>query len=157
VTGRLPTPVRFWFGIVIALAGLPAVALPPSLASESDASFGEPRQSPSGGGGAKAGGALVERLDSIAGAGVREDRSVGLVAAVVKDTDPLLVNFYRAYGKADVEGDVPATVDTMFPIGSDTKQRSSAVIRSRSLRGACKPTATPASGFSVSSSRRRAG
>jgi hypothetical protein len=49
--------VRFWFVIFIALAGLPAVALPPSLAPESDASFGEPRQSPSGGGGAKAGAA----------------------------------------------------------------------------------------------------
>lgn len=36
---------------------------------------------------AKAGGALVERLDSIAGAGVREDRSVGVVAAVVKGKD----------------------------------------------------------------------
>ena len=58
---------------------------------------------------AKAGGAPlsdVERLDSIAGAGVREDRSVGLVAAVVKGKDTLLL---KAYGKSDVEGDVPMT------------------------------------------------
>jgi D-alanyl-D-alanine carboxypeptidase len=75
--------------------------------------------------GAKAGGALAERLDTIAGAGVREDRSVGLTAAVVKGQDTLLL---KAYGKADVEGDVPATVDTLFSIGSDTKQFTAAAI-----------------------------
>jgi CubicO group peptidase (beta-lactamase class C family) len=77
---------------------------------------------------AKVGGAPlsdVERLDSIAGAGVREDRSVGVVAAVVKGKDTLLL---KAYGKADVEGDVPATVDTVFAIGSDTKQFTAAAI-----------------------------
>ena len=68
---------------------------------------------------------LVQRLDSIAGAGVRENRSVGIVAAVVKGKDTLLL---KAYGKADVEGDVPATVDTVFPIGSDTKQFTAAAI-----------------------------
>ena len=70
-------------------------------------------------------GAWSQRLDSIAGAGVREDRSVGVVAAVVKGKDTLLL---KAYGKADVEGDVPATVDTVFPIGSDTKQFTAAAI-----------------------------
>ena len=35
---------------------------------------------------AKAVGDLVQRLDSIAGAGVREDRSVGVVAAVIAFT-----------------------------------------------------------------------
>jgi CubicO group peptidase (beta-lactamase class C family) len=67
----------------------------------------------------------VERLDAIAGAGVREDRSVGLVAAVVKGTDTLLL---KAYGKSDVEGDVPMTVDTIIAIGSDTKQFTPAAI-----------------------------
>jgi CubicO group peptidase (beta-lactamase class C family) len=77
---------------------------------------------------AKAGGAPlgdVARLDSIAGAGVREDRSVGLVAAVVKGKDTLLL---KAYGKSDVEGDVPMTVDTIVPIGSVTKQFTAAAI-----------------------------
>jgi CubicO group peptidase (beta-lactamase class C family) len=76
----------------------------------------------------KAGGApvqLVERLDSIAGAGVREDRSVGVVAAVVKGKDTLLL---KAYGKSDVEGNVPMTVDTVVPLGSDTKQFTAAAI-----------------------------
>ena len=83
----------------------------------------------------------LERLDAIAGVGVRENRipvpnatlnamtrSVGIVAAVVRGKDTLLVKFYRAYGKSDVEGDVPMTVDTMFPIGSVTKQFTAAAI-----------------------------
>ena len=68
---------------------------------------------------------LVQRLDSIAGAGVLEKRSVGLAVAVVKAKDTLLL---KAYGKADVEGDQPATVDTLFGIGSDTKQFTAAAI-----------------------------
>jgi CubicO group peptidase (beta-lactamase class C family) len=175
---------------------------------------------------AQSGGPLVQRLDSIAGAGVLENRAVGIVAAVVKGKDTLLL---KAYGKADVEGDVPATVDTVFPIGSVTKHFTAAAIlqlrdqgklslddditkwlpdfetrgnkvtlrhllghtsgiadltempelRAMQLmrnpkltrddvykvisryafqfrRGRCRPTATPASGSSVSSSRRRA-
>jgi CubicO group peptidase (beta-lactamase class C family) len=74
---------------------------------------------------AQPGGALVQRLDSIAGAGVRENRAVGIVAAVVKGNDTLLL---KAYGKAVVESDSPATVDTVFQIGSDTKQFTAAAI-----------------------------
>jgi hypothetical protein len=61
---------------------------------------------------------LVQQLDSIAGAGVREKRAVGIVAAVAKGKDTLLL---KAYGKGDVEGDVPLTTDTIFQIGSTTK------------------------------------
>ena len=74
---------------------------------------------------AKAGLALVQRLDSIAGAGVLENRSVGIVAAVAKGKDTLLL---KAYGKSVVESDLPTTVDTVFPIGSDTKQFTAAAI-----------------------------
>ena len=74
---------------------------------------------------AQSGPDLVQRLDSIAGAGVRENRSVGIVAAVVKGNDTLLL---RAYGKAIVESDAPASVDTVFQIGSDTKQFTAAAI-----------------------------
>lgn len=73
----------------------------------------------------QSGGALSQRLDSIAGAGVLEKRAVGITAAVVKGKDTLLL---KAYGKGDVEGDVPATVDTVFSIGSDTKQFTAAAI-----------------------------
>jgi CubicO group peptidase (beta-lactamase class C family) len=70
-------------------------------------------------------GDLIQRLDSIAGAGVRENRSVSIVAGVVKGKDTLLL---KAYGKADVEGDAPATVDTIYSIRSDTKQFTAAAI-----------------------------
>jgi CubicO group peptidase (beta-lactamase class C family) len=70
-------------------------------------------------------GALVQRLDSLAGAGVHENRAVGIVAAVVKGEDALLL---KAYGKSDIEGDVPMTVDTIIPIGSTTKQFTAAAI-----------------------------
>jgi CubicO group peptidase (beta-lactamase class C family) len=69
--------------------------------------------------------AVVRRLDSIAGAGVREDRAVGIVVAVVKGKGPLL---QRAYGNSDVEGVVPMTVNTVIPIGSVTKQFTAAAI-----------------------------
>jgi CubicO group peptidase (beta-lactamase class C family) len=68
---------------------------------------------------AQSGQTLAHRLDSLAGSGVLENRAVGIVAAVVKGHDTLL---FKAYGKADVEWDVPMPVDAMFEIGSATKQ-----------------------------------
>lgn len=64
-------------------------------------------------------------LDSIAGAAVAQNRSVGAVVAVVKGNDTLLM---KAYGKADIEWDVPLTTDAMFEIGSVTKQFTAAAI-----------------------------
>jgi len=64
-------------------------------------------------------------LDSIAGAGVRGGRAVGMVAAVVRGNDTLLM---KAYGKANVEWDVPMTVDAMFEVGSIAKQFAAAAI-----------------------------
>jgi CubicO group peptidase (beta-lactamase class C family) len=69
--------------------------------------------------------ALAQRLDAIAGAGVRENRAVGIVAAVVKGNDTLLL---KAYGKAVVESDSPATADTVFQLNSDAKQFTAAAI-----------------------------
>jgi D-alanyl-D-alanine carboxypeptidase len=68
---------------------------------------------------AQSDGALLQRLDSIAGAAVVENRSVGVVAAVTRGNEPLLL---RAYGKSDVEGSAPMTTDTVIQIGSTTKQ-----------------------------------
>ncbi|HKP28621.1 MAG TPA: serine hydrolase domain-containing protein, partial [Gemmatimonadales bacterium] len=62
---------------------------------------------------------LAERLDSVAGAGVASNRTVGLVAAVVKGGDTLLM---KGYGKADVEWDIAMPADAMFELGSVTKQ-----------------------------------
>ncbi len=69
--------------------------------------------------------ALVRKLDSIAGAGVAENRTVGLAAAVVRGTDTLL---FKGYGKADVEWNVPLPADAVFEIGSITKQFTAVAI-----------------------------
>jgi CubicO group peptidase (beta-lactamase class C family) len=68
---------------------------------------------------AQANSALVQRLDSIAGYWVQRKYAVGIVAAVVRGNDTLLM---QSYGKADVEWDVPMPLDAMFVIGSVTKQ-----------------------------------
>jgi CubicO group peptidase (beta-lactamase class C family) len=69
--------------------------------------------------------ALVRKLDSIAGAGVIENRTVGLAAAVVRGNDTLL---FKGYGKADVEWNVPLPADAVFEIGSITKQFTAVAI-----------------------------
>lgn len=65
------------------------------------------------------------RLDSIARAGFDEDRAAGLVAAVAVGDDTVLLN---AYGRADLEWDVPMTADAMFEVGSIAKQFTAAAI-----------------------------
>ena len=74
---------------------------------------------------AQAGRTLAVRLDSLAGSGVPANRAVGIVAAVVKGNDTLLM---KGYGKADVEWDVPMPADAMFEIGSAAKQFTAAAI-----------------------------
>src|SRR5262245_971694 len=67
----------------------------------------------------------LAKLDSIAGAGVKQNRAIGLVAAVVKVNDTIL---FKAYGKADLEWDVPMHVDAMFEVGSIAKQFAAVAI-----------------------------
>jgi CubicO group peptidase (beta-lactamase class C family) len=74
---------------------------------------------------AQSGTALVQRLDSIAGSGVAENRAAGIVAAVVQGNDTLLLS---AYGKANIEWDVAMPVDAMFEVGSIAKQFTAAAI-----------------------------
>jgi CubicO group peptidase (beta-lactamase class C family) len=68
---------------------------------------------------------LAQRLDSIAGSGVARQLVVGSVIAVVKGNDTLL---FKAYGKANVEWNVPMPVDAMFEIGSQAKQFTAVAI-----------------------------
>ena len=68
---------------------------------------------------------LVKKLDSLAGSGIRENRAAGIVAAVVRGNDTLLL---KGYGKADVEWNIAMPVDAMFEIGSITKQFTAAAI-----------------------------
>ncbi len=67
----------------------------------------------------------AQRLDAIAGANVQANRTIGLVAAVVQGSDTLLM---EAYGRADIEWDVPMQVDAMFAVGSIAKQFTAAAI-----------------------------
>lgn len=75
--------------------------------------------------GAQAGRASPVALDSIAAAGVRANRTVGLVAAVVRGNDTLLL---KGFGKADLEWDVPMAPDAMFEVGSVAKQFAAVAI-----------------------------
>jgi D-alanyl-D-alanine carboxypeptidase len=74
---------------------------------------------------AQAGPDLAQRLDSIAGANLAQDRAVGAVVAVVRGSDTL---FFRGYGRMDVEAQVPMPTEAIFGIGSITKQFTAAAI-----------------------------
>ena len=74
---------------------------------------------------AQSGAVIRQRLDSIAGAEVRANRSVGITAAVFRGKDKLLL---AAYGHADVEGNAPMTSGTIIAIGSATKQFTAVAI-----------------------------
>jgi CubicO group peptidase (beta-lactamase class C family) len=81
---------------------------------------------------AQTGRPLAERLDSIAGSGIVANRAPGMVAAVVRGNDTLL---FKAYGRANVEWDVPMPADALFEIGSVTKQFTAAAILQLRDRG----------------------
>ena len=68
---------------------------------------------------------LVRRLDSIAESPYVEKRTAGMVAAVVRGRDTLLL---KGYGKADVEWNIAMPADAVFEIGSITKQFTAAAI-----------------------------
>ena len=64
-------------------------------------------------------------MDSVANAAVAEHRTAGVSVAVVKNGRTVLA---KGYGFADLENDVPATPETVYRIGSITKQFTSAAI-----------------------------
>ena len=69
--------------------------------------------------------AIVRYADSVANAAVAEHRTAGVSVAVVKNGKPIVL---KGYGFADLENDVPATAQTVYRIGSVTKQFTSAAI-----------------------------
>jgi len=75
--------------------------------------------------GAQDSSALVRHVDSVATAAVTEHRTPGVSVAVVKNGRPIVV---KGYGFADLENDVPATAETVYRIGSVTKQFTAAAI-----------------------------
>jgi CubicO group peptidase (beta-lactamase class C family) len=68
---------------------------------------------------------LIRYVDSVANAAVAEHRTAGVSVAVVKNGRTILA---KGYGFADLENDVPATAETVYRIGSITKQFTSAAI-----------------------------
>jgi CubicO group peptidase (beta-lactamase class C family) len=69
--------------------------------------------------------ALIRYVDSVANAAVAEHRIAGVSVAMVKSGRTILA---KGYGFADLENDVPATAETVYRIGSITKQFTSAAI-----------------------------
>lgn len=71
------------------------------------------------------GGELVSRIDSLAEARLAEGPVSGFTIGVKRGGDLLMV---RGYGLADVEQGVPANAETVYRIGSLTKQFTAAAI-----------------------------
>ncbi len=68
---------------------------------------------------------LVARIDSMAQAEVDSDTTASVAIGVMRGTDVVLA---RGYGQADMELDVAATAETVYRIGSITKQFTSTAI-----------------------------
>ena len=69
--------------------------------------------------------ALVQKIDALAAEQLAKPGGVGLSIAVAQRGKLLLA---KGYGKADAEFDVPANEETMFRIGSVTKQFTAALV-----------------------------
>ncbi|MEW5917679.1 MAG: serine hydrolase domain-containing protein, partial [Gemmatimonadota bacterium] len=68
---------------------------------------------------------LIQYVDSVAAAAVAEQRTAGVSVAVVKNGRTIVA---KGYGFADLENEVPAKAETVYRIGSVTKQFTSAAI-----------------------------
>ena len=71
------------------------------------------------------GGELVAQIDSLAEATLREGPVAGLTIGVKRGGDLLMV---KGYGYADIENSVPMTAETVYRIGSLTKQFTAAAV-----------------------------
>jgi D-alanyl-D-alanine carboxypeptidase len=69
--------------------------------------------------------ALTQRIDSIAAAPVKSGAVAGMAVAVVKGRDTLL---FKGYGLSDLENQIAVTPQTVFRIGSITKQFTSSAV-----------------------------
>ena len=68
---------------------------------------------------------VIRQIDSLATAALRNGPVAALSIAVVKGRDTLVM---KGYGLADLENDVPATAETVYRIGSITKQFTSSAV-----------------------------
>lgn len=67
----------------------------------------------------------IEAIDRIAGEDIEQKKAASYSVAVVKDSELVLA---RGYGFSDLENDVPATPETVYRLGSITKQFTSMAI-----------------------------
>src|SRR2546422_1146275 len=77
-------------------------------------------------------GRIVARIDSIVNARLATGATAGLSVGVVKAGELLLA---RGYGYADLEHSVPATAETVYQLGSLTKQFTALAILQLAERG----------------------
>jgi CubicO group peptidase (beta-lactamase class C family) len=69
--------------------------------------------------------ALQRTVDSLVAAALSEGPVAGISVALVRGSDSVVM---KGYGFADIENDVPATAQTVYRIGSVTKQFTSAAV-----------------------------
>ena len=69
--------------------------------------------------------ALAQVTDSLANAALRAGPVAALSIAVIRGRDTVVM---KGYGSADIENDVPATAETVYRIGSVTKQFTSVAV-----------------------------
>jgi D-alanyl-D-alanine carboxypeptidase len=85
--------------------------------------------------------ALVARIDTLANATLAAERAPGITLAVLHGSDTLVI---RGYGLADVENQVPVTDQSVFRIGSVTKQFTAAAVMKQVEQGRIRLEATVA-------------
>src|SRR5215208_1541711 len=68
---------------------------------------------------------IARAADSLADAAIRTGNVAALSVAVVRGGDTIVM---KGYGSADLENDIPATAQTVYRIGSVTKQFTSVAI-----------------------------
>jgi CubicO group peptidase (beta-lactamase class C family) len=68
---------------------------------------------------------LAEQVDSLAAAALTTWPGVGLSIAVLRGRDTIAL---KGYGRADLENDLPAAANTVYRIGSITKQFTAAAV-----------------------------
>jgi len=76
--------------------------------------------------------ALIAQIDALAAKALQKPGAAGLSIAVARG-DTFILN--KGYGKADLENNVPATQDSLFRIGSVTKQYTAAAIMKLAEQG----------------------
>jgi D-alanyl-D-alanine carboxypeptidase len=74
----------------------------------------------------------IEAIDRIVAEGIDQKKVASYAVAVVKDGRPILA---RGYGWADLENDVPATAETVYRLGSITKQFTALAIMQLAEQG----------------------